>query len=134
MRERILPPEEWHRLDGTEAESLWPLLDPDNAKVIAVEKDGELVGCWVAMRTVHAECVWIKPSHRGVFGVAMRLLKGMGRVAQEWGTNKVITGSVTPHVTDLIRRLGGVPLPCESFVLPVGQESRKEELCLPSLP
>lgn len=130
MISRILPPEEWHRLNGTEAETLWPLLDPENAQVLVVEEDGEVVGTWTLMRVVHAECLWVKPSHRGVFGVTKRLLKGMREIVSAWGTNKVITGSVSDHVTDLIRRFGGVPMPCESFILPAEMVRTKEQpLC-----
>jgi len=123
---RILPQEEWPRLNGTEAETLWPLLDPENARVLAVEEDGKIVGTWTLMRAVHAECIWIAPSHRGVFGVAKRLLRAMREVVTEWGTDRVITGSIDPHVTDLIVRLGGFPLPCQSFILPTERVKERE--------
>ena len=133
MNARILPKEEWSRLNGTEAETLWPLLDPENARVLVVEDAGEIVGTWVGMRVVHMECLWVKPSHRGAFGVTKRLLRGMREIAAFWGTNKVITGSVSEHVTDLIRRFGGVPMACESFILPAEmmRPVRREELCQP---
>jgi len=119
MIARILPPAEWPRLLGTEAETIWPRLDPENARVLVVEDEGEIVGTWTMLRVVHAECIWVAPKYRGVFGVAKRLLKGMREIATAWGAEKVITGSVSPEVTDLIVRFGGVPMPCESFVLPV---------------
>jgi hypothetical protein len=119
---RILPPEEWHRLEATEAATIWQQLKPENTQVVVVEDSGVIVGAWVMLRTVHAECLWIAPEHRGSFGVAKRLLKGMRDVAAAWGASRVVTGSVSPHVNDLIRRFGGVPMPCESFVLPVKME------------
>ena len=133
MNSRILPPEEWHRLDGTEAEQLWPTLDPQNVRVVAVEDGDELVSCWVAMRVVHMECLWVKPSHRGLAGVARRLFAGLRQVAVEWDLRGVVTSSLSPVVTDLIRRFGGSPLPGEMFVLPIeiGRPVRKaeEEAC-----
>lgn len=119
MNSRILPPEEWPRLAGTEAEAVWPTLDPEHARVVVVEDEGEIVATWTVMRIVHVECLWVKPSHRGVFGVTKRLLRGMRDAASAWGARNVVTGSASAHVTDLIRRFGGMPMPCESFVLPV---------------
>lgn len=119
MNSRILEPEEWHRLEGTEAQELWPTLNPKNAKILVVEEDGKIVSCWAFLRVVHAECLWVAPSHRGVFAVARRLLRGMREIAAMWGADRVVTGSVSPSVTDLIEKVGGVPMPCESYVLPV---------------
>jgi hypothetical protein len=125
ITQRILPPEEWSRLNGTESEKLWPRLNPENAQVVAVEEDGELVASWVLLRVVHAECIWVKPSHRGIFGVVKRLLGGMRTVAAGWGADRVITGSISPDVTDLIARFGGYPMPCESYVLPIDKAGTK---------
>lgn len=119
MKTRILPPDEWSKLDGTEAGPAWRYLNPENTQVIVVEDADRIVGTWLMVRIVHAECIWIAPDYRGVFGVAKRLLKGMREIATAWGVDRVVTGSLTPHVTDLISRLGGTPMPCESFVLPV---------------
>lgn len=126
MIARELPRQEWPRLEGTEAETLWPHLNPENTRVLVVEDEGRIVGTWLMLRVVHAECMWIAPDYRGSFGVAKRLLKGMRDTATEWGVPNVVTGSVDPHVTDLIRRLGGYPMPCESFVLPVRKPSDQE--------
>jgi len=113
-------------LAGTEAETVWPHLNPENTRVLVVEDGEEIVGAWLLLRTVHAECLWIAPSHRGVFGVAKRLLRGMRELAMAWGVDRVITGSVSPHVTDLIKRFGGKPMPCESFVLPLEMSKRSD--------
>jgi hypothetical protein len=140
MRSRILPSEEWPRLAGTEAERAWPLLNPENTRILVVEEEGEIVATWTFMRVVHAECIWVKPSHRGLVSVARRLFSGLREIAGGWGAEKVITGSVSDYVTDLIRRFGGFPMPCESFVLPVTMRraprvrAREEELCLPQCP
>lgn len=123
MKARILPVEEWPRLVGTEAEAAWPYLNPENTRVIVVEEAGEIVGTWTMLRIVHAECLWISPKYRGSFGVAKRLLRGMREIATGWGVEKVITGSASEHVTALIAKFGGVPMPCVSFILPVNGTS-----------
>ena len=127
MMLRVLPPEEWSRLEGTEAESVWETFNPNNTRVLVVEDDGKIVGTWTMLRTVHAECVWVDPKYRGSYGVTSRLLKGMRSVAKEWDVHSVITGSVSSDVTNIIERLGGIPMPCESFVLPLWKGSRCQQ-------
>lgn len=127
IAERILPPEEWYRLKGTEAEGLIPLLIPDCCRVLVVEDEGEIVATWTLMLVVHAECLWAHPRYRGARGVAKRLLRLMREVAQGWGSKNVLTAATKPEVADLIRRFGGVTVPGEAFVLPVdGLERMKD--------
>ena len=111
MISRTLPPEEWPRLEGTEAGAVWQTFNPENTVVTVVEKDGKIVGVWTALRVVMMECLWIVPEERGSFGVAKRLLRGMRDVARKWGAKVVYTGSATRHLTHQILRFGGVPSP-----------------------
>lgn len=130
MISRILPPEEWPvGLKGTEAETAWPHFDPEQTQVIVVEHEGRIVGTWTVMRTVHVECLWAAPEYRGSFGVCKRLLKAMREVASAWGASVVYTGSASAHVTELIRRFGGVPSPVETFILPleIASSRRRED-------
>lgn len=119
MITRILPQEEWPRLDGTEAETLWPNLNPITSRVIVVEDEGQIVATWVMLSMVHAECLWIAPEKRGSFGVTRRLLSGMKEAAADFGALAVLTASISEHVSGLIKRLGGQRLPGETFVLPM---------------
>lgn len=116
---RILPPEEWPRLKGTEAGEVWPLYDPERTQVVVVEDAGKIVATWTVMQTVTVECLWADPAYRGSFGVTKRLLAGMRAVAKALGVSHVQTASQSEHVTDLIRRFGGIPIPAEFFSLPV---------------
>jgi hypothetical protein len=118
---RMLPPEEWSRLKGTEAEPAIPHLDPANTRVVVVEDDGQIVGCWVLVRVVHAEAVWIAPTHRTKFGVVRRLIAGMKTLARGWGAKGVVTAAVSDDVRRLIAKMGGAQLPGEAYVLPVGE-------------
>lgn len=133
MRSRILPPEEWHRLNGTEAEEAWPVFDPRNTIVLVVEENGEIVSTWTAMRVVHMECLWVRPSHRGLVSVARRLFMGLREIAATWGARSVWTASLSPDVTNLIKRFGGEPVPGAHFVLPLEMKRSREseELCQP---
>lgn len=120
MTSRILPPHEWPKLAGTEAETLWPHLDPEQARVLVVEDEtGAIVGCWTVLRMVHVEAVWIREDYRGAFGVVKRLLFGMRDIAREWGARTVLTGAMTDQVRALITSLGGQPLPGAHYVIPL---------------
>lgn len=120
MTSRILPPAEWARLAGTEAGEIAPRLPRDSASILVVEEDGAIVATWALITMVHAEGLWIAPSHRGRFGVVKRLLSGMRAMAHSLGAPAVQTAAISTEVADFIRRLGGSPLPGQAFVLPMG--------------
>lgn len=130
MISRVLPPEEWHRLVGTEAELLAPHFNPEHTRVLVVEDEGEIVATWSLVRVVHAECIWVKPSHRGSFRVVKRLLTIMRDTARAWSVSAVFTGALSEQVEHLIEKFGGTPLPFKSFVLPIEHQKRG----LPCLP
>ncbi len=118
----MLPPEEWPRLAGTEAERVWPLLDPAQAQVLVVEQGGAIVGVWVLMRLVHAECVWIAPAHRGRGSVAKRLVSFMRERARAWRVRSVLGHPVDASVVTLIEKLQGTRLPGVPYLIPVDHE------------
>jgi hypothetical protein len=41
---RVLPPDEWRRLEGQDIASLTPYVSPEETRIIVVEEDGEIVG------------------------------------------------------------------------------------------
>lgn len=123
MISRILPVDEWPRLEGTEAESIWPLLDPETAQVLVVEHDDAIVGCWVLQPVLHAECLWIAPEHRGKSSVARRLWVSMHQTARELGARTVATSAVSEDVKDLLAHVGAVEVPGELYVMTISEES-----------
>lgn len=118
-RTRILPRDEYARLAGTEAESLWPLMRPEDGHIVVVERDGAIVGCWALLRVVHAECVWVAPAERGNPVVAKRLLRGMREQAKQMGAHSVYTGATTDDVKRLLSKLGARPLEGDHYMLPL---------------
>ncbi len=115
MTTRILPPDEWPRLIGTELETVWPHLPQDRCQVIVVERDGEIVACWMVMTMLHLEGVWIAPAYRKSGSVARRLIAKMRELV---GCQVAVTSALTPEVRTLIEKLGGTLLPGEHFALP----------------
>lgn len=127
MKKRILPQAEWPKLKGTEAELLWPHLNPENSEIIVIEDGDRIVATWTLMRMVHAECIWVDPEYKGSPGVWRGLITLAREIATKWGVSKLITGSITQEVTDLIVKWGGFPVPCATYVLPVWGRSRRRD-------
>lgn len=121
LQARVLPFAEWYRLAGTELGANWQHLRPEWASVVVVEDGDQIVGCWSLVTTVHAEGVWIAPTHRGKAGVARRLLGAMRELATRRGVRAVVTSACDDTVAALlIRHLGATPLEGRHFVLPIG--------------
>lgn len=119
MEARILPLEEYEKLD--ESPELGPVKDqlPLGSKVIVVEEREELLGTWGLFPMVHLEGFWISPEHRGKAGVGRALIRKMTSTAQEMGARVVITGAGDEDVEKLIRKVGGVELPVKMFAINV---------------
>lgn len=117
MTSRILPPDEWPKLTGTEAETVWPLLNPAQAHVLVVEDGSVIVGCWVLMPVLHAECLWIADAHRGKASVARRLWTGMRRLALSLGVSTVATAAISDDVRGLLDHVGAVKVPGDHYAM-----------------
>jgi len=117
---RILPPDEWPKLTGTEAECVWPTLDPSRTSIVVVERNGVIVGCHVLMWMLHAECLWIHPDARGRTSVPRRLWAGVQHVAlSRWGVSALITAAIDDRVRRLLAHVGATRLPGEHYVVPL---------------
>lgn len=136
MTTRLLPEEEWPRLKGTELESVWPILQGENAKVIVVEEgegaSAKIVGTWAVYPMIHCEGVWIDESHRGKAGVARRLIAAMKEEVTKFGARGMITAAINDEVAKMINALGGVEIPGRAFVVSV--EDRPENREVPPCP
>lgn len=119
MTSRILPPEQWPLLDEAGAETIWPMLDPSRAQILVIEDEGQIVGTLTLMSVLHAECLWIKPSHRKGYGVSKRLLDGMFAAARRHGVKALWSGSISDVMTNILHRIGASEVPGKSFVFPV---------------
>lgn len=119
MTTRVLPKEEWPRLKGTEAETVWPYLNPERASVIVVESEGVIVGCHVLLYVLHAECLWIAPAHRGTGGVARRLWFAVKRAVLSTGATALVTAACDDTVRGLLAHVGATKLPGDQYSVPV---------------
>lgn len=119
MTARMLDITEWDRLD----ESLDPILmgmRPGTSRVVVVEDNGVIVGRLLLFPVLHAECLWIAPEYRKKTGVMRRLLDGMKAGAKSLGFDRVWGASDSEAMTKILAhpKLGGIPIPALSVVLP----------------
>lgn len=119
MLSRILPPEEWPRLTGTELASQWCNLDPAWTQILVVEDEGQIVGCWALMNVWHLEGVWIAPAYRQRASVARRLWTGMRRLMASVGATHAVTGAIAGPVERLLDK-HAQELPGRFYVLEMG--------------
>jgi hypothetical protein len=119
MTTRLLPREEWHRLEGCGMDTLWARL-PETTRVVVVEQEGQIVGCVTGMLILHAEGLWIDPAYRKQAGLWRRLMRAFWNVADEFGTSGAWASEVTPEMQDILIRLQGAPVPGSHFILPRG--------------
>lgn len=121
MRARILPPEEWARVEG-DMPMLLPYVEPQNIAIVAVEDDeGKIIGCLSALQVTHLEGVWIAPEHRGHGGALRALLRQACAIPNARGEHWVFGGAADGDaVMDrYVRRLGGVPMPLRFYAMRV---------------
>ena len=119
MTTRVLPPEEWPKLAGTEAETVWPHIPPDAAEIIVVEDDGQIVGCHILVTVLHAECLWIHPEKRGRSSVARRLWARVCEAARAKGAHHLMTGCADARVRGLLDHVGATKMPCDQYLVSV---------------
>ena len=112
MISRVLPVDEWGRLDETLLESAWRSLKPDHAEVIVVEQDGEIVACVALVSMLHAECCEIT----GGPGVARALWTQLRARVRAAGGQAVWTAAVEEPMQRLLTR-HGAPIPGNHFLL-----------------
>lgn len=119
MTTRLLPPEEWSRLEVVPVPQVAPHIPPGDVRVVAVESDGALAACVTLYRATHWEGTWIAPEHRNA-GVTRALLSGIREAAASLGSTWAFVGSDAPRTAAMLKRLGGVQVPMETYLVPFG--------------
>jgi hypothetical protein len=114
---RMLPKEEWHKLEVNGLGSILPDFHDKDVFPVVVEQDGEIVATAMAVRMVHFECLWVKPgSNAGVVRALMRMLYSVG----SFFGKVALAQSSRDNVLRILSRLkGSQPLKAETFVLPL---------------
>jgi hypothetical protein len=108
MTSRLLPRSEWHRLTGTQLETVVPVLRRERGRVLVVESDGAIVGCVALFRLWHLEGLEIQQKS------ATRALLGAIK-AQTAQMPAVLSWAQNPIVGKFLERLGAEVLPGQHF-------------------
>ena len=120
MTARILPKGEWAKLMA-----MWPMLPQvktDAMDVVVVEDAaGEIVGCWGLITLAHVEGMWIRDDHQKRGVVLRKLWRAMRDLTLGRNIPRVITGSESVEVTNLLMKTKALALP-RQFLLPMSRE------------
>lgn len=113
---RLLPVDEWWRLENTYLGPLRRTVNPDTTTALVVEEADRIVGTWTAMKIWHVEGLSLTadPSVNGV--VFRMLLRRMRALLNEGQIPAVVSNADTPKIQDWMPRLGGVPIPGTGYV------------------
>jgi len=115
LTDRILPPEEWHRLEGDIA-PLVPRLNPSRTVILVVEEDGAIVGRLLWLKADHIEGAWIAPSHRGKAAVLRSLwCRAQALIRASGGVTMIVAADRPDMATMLEKR--GTPFPAQEYVI-----------------
>tara|TARA_R110000824_G_scaffold153494_1_gene325146 strand:- start:245 stop:616 length:372 start_codon:yes stop_codon:yes gene_type:complete len=116
---RVLPVEELSRLAKTDAGIPWERLGP-SAKVVVVEREGEIVGCHALVPVLHAECLWVHPEYRGKTAVPRRLWKALRATArEEFGVQSFATAAITDEIRRLLDHVQATKLDGDHYLVSV---------------
>lgn len=124
IRQRILPPEEWWRVEHLEPFATGGLPNPANWRIVVVERDGEVVAMCSLFDTVHWDLFWIAESERTNPVVVKDLVEGGVQVMDDYQIDMVHTTVPLgrPDLGEMLERLGFAPAPGELYFFKRSQE------------
>lgn len=123
MTVRILPPSEWHRLNGQSISELLPFVRPADVVIIAAEDDDRIVALWAVARLVHFEGAWIDADYRRRPKMIADVMRRAYEVAGHWTDRVVLTAATSDDVRAIIEsHLNGVKVPMDSYIVPISGE------------
>lgn len=120
MNVRVLPVEEWGKLEVTGLPSIASDFDPGALVPLVVEEGGEIVATTTLVPVVHLESLWIREDKRNA-AVVRQLMNGISGMCKESGVRVVMAQTNRENVEMILARMGRF-LPVSSYVLRVGGE------------
>lgn len=120
MRTRILPPDEWFKLNTNGVPPLGTTLRPEDVQVVVVEDGERIVASLGVFRVTHFESLWIDPEYSGNPGLCRRLIRSSVAAARKWTDKWVWGASDTDKMDSIMGRCGGKSVPVSTFIIPLG--------------
>lgn len=124
---RILPPEEWSKLERTQIPNLGRFVRPEDIAVVVVEDEGKVIACLSVLKATHFEGLWIDPERRNA-GVVRSLLRQATAMARVWSNGWAFGGAADECMGKFLGRLNGVKLPMDLYMMPLGGEKCRQQL------
>lgn len=127
MRTRILPREEWSRLDPA-ATAFYETMAPEDVAVVVVEEDEGIVARMAVIRVPHFESFWMASHVEGNAGVTRSLLRAATKQARKWAPKWILANAENDAMCKTLERLNGEWLPIHTFMLSLNR--KQERTCL----
>ena len=128
---RILPREEWTRLDA-ECSDFCETVAPEDVAVVVVEEGGAIVARMVVLRRPQLEGFWMRPDKIGNAGITRALLRAAFAKAGEWAPHWVVANADTSGpMQKTLERLGGQWMPVHTFMVPLQRVEMGDSCRLP---
>ena len=117
MRTRVLPSEEYWRLEGTEI-PLFGGVRSEDVDIIVVEDGDRVVASLTVLRVTHFEGAWVDPHRKGL-GATRALLRLAAELARVRGDRWVMAGAENSdaRMAKVLARMGAVKMPVDPYVL-----------------
>lgn len=104
---RLLPADEWSKLEHTESFGpCWRQLRPQATEIPVVEKCGQIIATWGLFPFFHAEGIWVDPRWRQNPAVLRHLWREMKQAVTAHGAEAVITNANSEEVRTLLQTAG----------------------------
>ena len=131
---RLLPPDEWYRLETTDLAPVWRALYAKRDHVdilVAEDAEGEILGHVAFPRFIHCEGFGIAEPERRQGRVMRALLDAIREYCDAHAIDGVWASSVAPVMDDLLTRRGANPLPGSHYLWQPASQSATltEDLC-----
>jgi len=119
MTSRVLPREEWEKLEVSGFPAIGSTLRPEDSEVVVIEDGDRIVATLGTFRVTHFESLWIAPEYRGNAGLGRKLIKAAISSAKRWTDQWVWGCSGSEHTDDLFVRMGGKKMPVDTYIIPI---------------
>lgn len=119
MKARVLPREEWAKLEATQSGKLLSFASPADVRFVVLEDEGKIVGSMAVLKITHLENMWLDPAVRTNLGAARTLLRETLKTAKEWTESWVMASIGDDTIAAMVERAGGKQVPVDTYILPV---------------
>lgn len=120
MKVRILPPEEWSKLEAY-CPQVATSLKPEACDVLVAEDENGIAACVSVAKITHFESLWVREDARKNLGVKRALMREAFRLARSLGTWALCSAEES-CVWTYWRRMGARPSPLTFLVMSTEQE------------